>query len=204
MNLYELFNSQLKKRLYIVFHERFKAEASDLHIERFVAKHFLMKPELIVVNDQIHGFKKVSKKYANLDKFPIYVELEYLQLEGEERLLEGADLYAEANITFQEKLPEITRLAKIYEKHVVLERVVPIDHEESETLVVYSRLGELLMDGFLAQDIEEGMIPIDDVETLISGYLVSFINFIKLLDSLVHHQQDTHQITRVSSTPIQD
>ena len=94
--------------------------------------------------------------------------------------------------------------AKVYEKHVVLERVVPIDPEESETLVVYSRLGELLMDGFLAQDIEEGMIPIDDVETLVSAYFISFINFIKLLDNLVHHQADTHEINRVSSTPIQE
>ena len=151
-------------------------------------------------------FRSVSQSryFANLDKFPIYVELEYLQLEGDERILEGADLYAEANISFQEKLPEITRLAKVYEKHVVLERVVPIDPEESETLVVYSRLGELLMDGFLAQDIEGGMIPIDDVETLVSAYFISFINFIKLLDNLVHHQADTHEINRVSSTPIQE
>ena len=40
-----------------------------------MAKHLLLKPELIVVNDQPHGFKQASQRVKTLEKFPIFVEI---------------------------------------------------------------------------------------------------------------------------------
>ena len=71
----------IKKHLFIIFSEKFNADNSGGFVERYVGKHPLLRPEFIVVNDQVHGFKKASKKMATLEEFPIYLELEGIQNE---------------------------------------------------------------------------------------------------------------------------
>lgn len=204
MNVFELLSKQLKKNLYIVFTERFKSETSDIHIERYAAKHILLKPELIVVNDQIHGFKKLPDQLKNLEKFPIFVEMEYSQSDDGEKFMENIELYTEADLTFTDKLKEVERLAKIYSKNIIVEQLSILNEKDNNALVIYSRINDVIADGYIEQDIQEGLISPSDVEHMLGTYLVSFINFIKLIDDLLHKGKDLKNITRMTPTIIRE
>ena len=127
MTINEVKNT-IKKHLYIVFKENFTSD-SNTFIERYVAKHPLLKPELIVINDQIQGFKKASKKVSSLEDFPIFLEIEGLLNDEESCYIDGIDLYAEANVNCQKRLSDIIYLSKMYAQHVSLERVLELMYD---------------------------------------------------------------------------
>ncbi len=204
--IYEPLVKQIKKHFFIVFSEKFSGESSETHIERYVAKHFLLRPELIVVNDQIHGFKKLSEKVKNLEKFPVYLEIEYHQPEGEDKYVDNIDLYAEANVDFAEKLPDILYLANLYSRTIALEKVTPIGSKnQTESLMIYSKIDDIFSEGYLEQDVEEGLLSVQEIESMIEVHLISFVNFLKLLDDLLHKGKDVKQLDKqVSNRPIEE
>jgi hypothetical protein len=204
-DIYEILNTQIKKHLYTVFSDKFFSENAEVWIERSVAKHILLKPELIIINDQIQGFKKIDDKYEKLEKFPIFIELEYQAGETpEEKHILGLDLYAEADINFIEKREDITKLAELYESKVVIEQALPLHKNYPPSLVIYSKLNELLSDGYLSEDYEEGLVSQPELETMLSSYLISFVNCIKLIEDIMYHNKSIESIKYITQVPLKD
>jgi len=188
--VYELLTRLLRKHLYLVFHERYKNENASIYIERFGAKHPLLKPELIVVNDQVHGFKKQNDRYLGLEKFPIFVELEYADDEGE-KLVEGIDIHAEANIKLKDKLSDVVKLATYFEKTVVVERTRLLTDSSEESLIIYSKIGEMYAASYIEDDLDEGELSEDELTAMIEKYLTSFATFLQALDELTGRRKKT-------------
>jgi len=202
MRLYDLFTKHIKKNLYIVYHERFKSETSEIHIERYLAKHILLKPELIIINDQLHGFKKTKDALKGLEKFPVFLEVEYIESDDGERYIENIDLYAEADVPLTNKLSTLKPLIDLYDKHVVIERVTQISEQNLESMVFYSKINDFLGDQFLEEDLQDGMTSAAEVEDVISQYIINFVNFLKLLDDAIHRKKPLSDLKKLSSLPL--
>ena len=149
-----------------------------------MAKHPLLKPELIVINDQIHGFKKASKKIASLEDFPIFLEIEGL-LNGEESCyIDGIDLYAEAHINCQKRLSDIIYLSKMYSQHVSLERILDISNVGNESLVITSKIQDQLMELTIESE-EDNFIEMDIFNKILTNHLTMFCHIIQVLNDLI-------------------
>ena len=182
MTINEVKNT-IKKHLYIVFKENFTSD-SNTFIERYVAKHPLLKPELIVINDQIQGFKKASKKVSSLEDFPIFLEIEGLLNDEESCYIDGIDLYAEANVNCQKRLSDIIYLSKMYAQHVSLERVLDISNVGNESLIITSKVQDQLMELTIESE-EDNFIEMDIFNKILSNHLTMFCHIIQVLNDLI-------------------
>ena len=169
--------------MFVIFNETFSSNESGGFVERYVCKHPLLRPEFIVVNDQVHGFKKASKKIASLEKFPIYIELEGLVQDENFCFVDCIDLYVEADVACQDRLNDIIYLSKIYDKYLRLERVMDVANFSAESLMITSKIQEQLLDTGL--DELEGMIELQDFKTIFSTHLNVFIHAVKVLDEII-------------------
>ena len=207
--MYDLLMQQLRKHFYLVFHERYQNEGSHNHvIERHGGKHPLLRPELIVVNDQVHGFKRVNKRYTSLENFPIFVEIEYIVDEGE-KFVEFIDLHAEALIKFKNRIKDLTYLANVYHRTVVVENIQTLTSPIEESLVIYSRLNEVLTEIGITQDQDdENTIPErsdemseSEFSLIVETYLVSFVNFLKAVDDVVVKGKKINKLDQIHQRP---
>ncbi|MGE4170700.1 MAG: hypothetical protein AB7F28_08300 [Candidatus Margulisiibacteriota bacterium] len=181
--IYSTLQTFLRKHLYIVFNERFTNDAVHNHLERMVAKHPKTKPELIVLNDQPVGFRGLEAEAKSLEKYRIYVELEYAKDE-DARYLDVFDLYTEVRIKSNDKLSEILALGHLYEDVVTLDRIRRLKDGGEEGILIYSRLGESIMEACLEQDLEEGLLTQEDIEVLLDQQLSGFLKFIQDFDAV--------------------
>jgi len=202
--VYPILTELLKKHLFFIFSEKFKSESSETVLERSLAKHFLLKPELIVINDQIHGFKKISEKFKSLERFPIFIEIEYVQSSDDEKWVENIDLYCETTFQSPEKLADVAYLAQLYEKNILVERISHLNAEEPDTLLVYSKMGSIFSDGYVEEDLEDGFTNETELTLKFEVSLISFVNFIKLLDDILNKGKSAHHITTIFNSPIKD
>lgn len=199
--MYELLMQQLRKHFYLVFHERYSADGADHVIERHGAKHPLLKPELIVVNDQVHGFKRVNKRYNSLENFPIFVEIEYVIDDGE-KFVEFIDLHAEALIKFKNRMKDLTYLSHIYQRTVIVESIQTLTTPVEESIVIYSRLNEVLADMDMETDSESEELPEmneSEFSLLVETYLVSFVNFLKAVDDVVVKGKKLNKLDQIGN-----
>ena len=104
-------NDLIKQFLYIIYTETYQNKTNSTFIERYVAKHPLLKPELIVINDQIQGFKKVSKKVMSLEEFPIYLEIEGMDV------IENLNLFDVNNIPLLSNLFQLSNIDPYYTRY---------------------------------------------------------------------------------------
>lgn len=199
--VYEILSKLIRKHFYIVYSERFQNEVAQRYLERFVAKHPLLRPKLIVVNDQVHGFKKVSTKVASLEKFPIYLELEYSEDDKDTRFVESIDMYAEAGIKCMNKLSDVIYLANTYSKTIFLDRVKRVNDPSQESLLIYSRISELFKEEYLENDLSEGLITASELEMMFEVSLISFVNFIKILDDILVKGKKLNRIDEIFNVP---
>jgi len=195
--LHELLTRALKKHLYVTSFERYKSEFSDTYLERYTAKHIDLKPELIVVNDQPFGFKKSEAGSANLELFPIFCEVEYTVDPDQNRFLEQFDLYAETSYSFRDKLSELISLAEVYSKTIQIERVKRLDDPNSQVVVIYSKLSELFVEEFLEKDMEDDLISEKDLESIFDLHILSFSNFLKVLDEVVIKGNNIQSVNKI-------
>jgi hypothetical protein len=196
--VYELLIKLLRKHLYLIFHERYRNENANLVVERFGAKHPLLKPEFIILNDQVHGFKKQDHRYSGLEKFPIFVEMEYSEDE-DEKLIEGIDIHAEVNIKLRDHLGEVVKLAKTFEKSVIVERTRLLTDATEESLVVYSKISELYSSSYVEDDLEEGVIEEPELTQMIEQYLIGYTTFLQALDDLLSKRKRKTMIDGIYS-----
>jgi len=182
----------LNKHFYIIFKDTLENPDGHLVIEKMVAKHSLLKPEFIMINDQPQGFKKISKKVASLEKFPIFIEIEWYKNAEGVLELETLDIYAEANLSCQKRLTDVIYIANVYAKTVNLERVIQVTEGNHETIEIFSKIQEYLTEELIKTELEEFVeesvfqdITGTDIKTIFSYYLRSFINFIKLMDDIL-------------------
>ncbi len=183
--IYTILTKLLKLHLFIVLSEKFKSESSELFVERYVAKHHLLRPEFIVVNDQVHGFKKTSEALKSLEEFPIYLEIEYSQTEDQEKLIENIDLYAESHSKSSGKLTDIGYLANLYSKTVSIEHIYHLNIPGEESLIIYSKINDILTEGYLEEDLKEGLVSETEISLMVEVYLLGFLNILKRLDEIL-------------------
>lgn len=185
----------IRKHFYIIFREKFYLPDSDLFLERYVAKHPLLRPQLIVHEDQLQGFKRRGKRLATLEKFPIYIEIEGAELEDGEVYIENVDVYSEANLSCQHRLKDIIYLSKVFSDSVNMDRVFRLSSASDESLVVISRLSESIMSEFYRLSVEDEIEGQDvailtektgfDIESTMDHFFGRFVEFIKHLDDII-------------------
>ncbi|MSR88740.1 MAG: hypothetical protein EXS67_03690 [Candidatus Margulisbacteria bacterium] len=183
--LYKIILELLQKHLYIVHSERYANEQGRGKIERIIAKHPLLKPKLIIVNDELHGFKKIQDKVKSLEEFPIFLELDYDLDEEGQNYLNSLDLYSETTLKMGSYLRDVMQLSQLYNHTVYLERVKRLDDPTEESLIIYSRLNELVFDESIEEDLEEGFMTENEARVLVEEKISGFIAFLKLLDALL-------------------
>ncbi|MBT6120618.1 hypothetical protein HOH45_04025 [bacterium] len=176
---------QFKKHFFILYQEKYKNDVSNISLERFVAKHPLLKPELIVVNDEVHGFKQLGKNVLSLENYPIYFEIEYVDEGDGERYVDSVDLYAEAAIKSPENMKEVFHLSNEYQKTVTFERVKRISDPKVESILMYSKLSSQFAEGYLDDDLKDGLISKEELDLLVEVHMISLVNAIKILDDVI-------------------
>mgnify|MGYP001261366363 FL=1 len=177
----------IKDHLYIIFGEKFKNDSNNTFIERYVAKHPLLKPELIVVNDQLHGFKKASKKVSSLEDFPIFLEMEGMSHDEESCYIDSIDVYAEANINSQKRLSDVIYVSKLYEQYIDLERVIDFSDVNNESIVITSKIQEYLLELSIDEDMEEDemFMEIEVFNEILTKHLTMFCHIIQVLNDII-------------------
>lgn len=185
--IYDQLIKLLRKHLYIVFFERFKNESTDHYIERYVAKHILLKPELIVVNDQIYGFKQAQKKNTSLERFPIYFEIEYIDQPEVGKVVHNVELYTEFKLKHKHKQGDILNLAAIYAKTILLEKVTKLSAVTSDNhFIIFSKLNDVIQELYVDTEIEAPpAVSESELELMLEINIVSFVNVIKVLDEIL-------------------
>lgn len=169
--LYDQFMSMLRRYIYIVYYERYVG--ATYTIDKMGGKHPLLKPEMIVVNDQIQGFKRQQAHLESLEQFPVFIEVESVG-EGEDRLIEAIDIQAELVGISVKSLSALSVIAKLYQHSVLLDRISTIGKPNTHSLMVTSRLGEKLMEWL---DLDSPLDP-TDLDKEIKQYLREFVDVI--------------------------
>jgi hypothetical protein len=182
--LYDVLKKSVKKHFYITYFEKFKSESSEYYIERYVAKHPLLKPKLIVHNDEPYGFKNVTKTVASLENFPIYCEYEYLIDEDGEKVIENFDLYSETHLKISDKIIKAIELSKNYANTLSVERINSLNNQAEQMLVISSNLFSFLLEK-LEQDFLGDRVNTLDIEAGINTYFKNFNDFIQKLDTIL-------------------
>ena len=182
---------QIKKNFYIVSVEKFKSTTANSFLERYTGKHLLLKPELLILNDQPFGFKQINSKLKALEKYPIYIELEYADLAKKTKVLHNFELYCEIKIKKADFLLKVKTAFPNYKKYLSIEKVSNVFETKAATLLVFSKLNEIFEEEFLEESLEENTITMTEISNTINCYLVNFRNFIKKIYDL---DNETNQI----------
>lgn len=186
--------SILRKKIHVITNERFVTNGGGTSIDRFVGKHPLLKPELIVVNDQPYGFKRLKKELLSLENYPIYFEIELTKTEDDSVFIENFDLYTENKISISTQLDEIQKLNQKYAKSILVEHVKRINEPEHEIVVIFSKLNELFQTDYLEDDLEEGLILNEEINHIFNQYITNFLSFIKHFDDITSKNKKVSQI----------
>ena len=203
MSIYKI-KSIITSHLYIVYSEKYQSPNKDAFIERYVAKHPLLKPELIVVNDQLHGFKQITKKLSSLEDLPIYVEIEGIINNENTYFIDSIDLYCETNINCQKRLADMIHVSHMFSKFVQVDRNINVANPKEETLFICSKLNEMLVQSFFTEDentensmediVRELVIDIKEFNELLSIHLKYFVQFIKVCNDMLINDKPLTEI----------
>lgn len=191
--VYTTLNEILRKKIHIITVEKFATDGGTTTIERFVGKHPLLKPELIVVNDQPYGFKKLKKEFLSLENYPIYFEIEISQTEEDGTVIENFELYTETKIALGDKTDEVIKLNKKFDKSISVEQIRRLNEPGHEILVIYSKLNELFYTQYLEEDVHDGLVNEQDILGVFEQYIDNFVAFITGFDDIVSKNKTAEQ-----------
>ena len=197
----------IKQYVFTVYNETYNNKKNKNFVERYVGKHPLLKPEPIVVNDQLHGFKKISKKVASLEEFPIYIDIEGVFDKETGYFIDSIDIYSETQLNCQDRLTDIIYFTKLFSKYITIERSIDVLSPLDEVFTIKSKVQDYLVDisiDFIQEEIESSIDLGDSVEleknmieietlfidsekfnTLLGVHLKVFIQFIKVCHDLL-------------------
>lgn len=198
--VYALFTSLIRKHLYIIHHERLTTQGGALVLDRYVAKHPNLRPELIVINDQPHGFKGPDQENATLEDFPIYLEVEMTKSPDGEELLESVDLYSETSHSCRNRLSDVIYLANVFEQTVILDRLRRVNDPAHETTIIYSRYNDLLMEDYLENELSNSTDH-QELSALFAMYFNSFTTFVKLLHDVIVREKPVDKLSHFVNPP---
>ncbi|MBH37827.1 hypothetical protein CL658_02220 [bacterium] len=202
MGINSKINNLIKEFLYIIYSETYHNKSNNTFIERYVAKHPLLKPELIVINDQIQGFKNVSKKVTSLEEFPIYLEIEGMYEDENIYLIESIDLYSETSINCQSRLTDIIYVTNLFNNFLSFERTIDVSTPKEESIIITSKIQDYLIiksesDTLKSlnysdssneeeeDDIKDIVINIDQFNNILRLHLRFFVEFIKICHDIL-------------------
>jgi hypothetical protein len=201
----------IAKHFYIIFKETFVHDDGELFLKRFVVKHPLLRPQFIIEGDQIQGFKRLSKKMTSLEQFPIYIEVEGVKLENESEndiYIENIDVYSEAKISVQPRLTDVIHLSQVYSDHVNLDRILRLGKASEESIVIFSKIPDILLAEFETlqdeEDLEDDLILLSekfdiDLPGIIDTNFKYFCDFIKHLDDIIVKKLPLPDLTDIDS-----
>ena len=181
---YDELLSALNSHFFIIFKEHFVDDNESVFLDRFVAKHPLLRPELIVVNDQLHGFKKMCQQVASLEKFPIHIECEGV-FESTNYMIHFIDISSEVNISCESHLESLEFIAKHFSKTIRLDVTQSIGEPHKSSLIIQSKLSDFFQDDQYPMFMANDSISSSEIMARFDIYLGSFIRVIKLLDELI-------------------
>lgn len=179
---YEAFLELIKSQLFFVSVDRYQNNTRIL--ERCVCKHPLLTPQLIVVNDQFLGFKRLNRNSKSLEQFPIYCEFEYEEF-GEEGEIElfHFELFSEISIPITSHLNLLNRLCEKFENTVTVHRIKKMGVEDISNFMIHSRIDEFLFEDETPDSLEtsnpQSIFYEEDFEKIIQHYISQFTHFIQ-------------------------
>lgn len=182
--IYDLILKAFRKQFYLVSTEKLKNLITPRYLERYSAKHRLLTPELIMVNDQPYGFRRLSQRLQSLEQYPIFFELEYIEEGEDERFVQSFDLFTEVVLPIGNRLNELTELSEIYSDYVVIERVKRIGIPDQSSLLFYSTIGTWFLQQFFEEDVEERIFSEEDLLRTITDLMTCFSHFISAFDEV--------------------
>jgi hypothetical protein len=202
MSINNEMNTIIKEFLYIIYSENYINKSNNTFIERYVAKHPLLKPQFIVINDELQGFKKVSKKVTSLEEFPIYLEIEGVYDDDSSFLIESIDLYSETEINCQDRLSDIIYLTNLFRNYVTFQRNIDLSNPKEESIIITSKIQDYLImkfetemiAGFDQEDqqaidleafIDDFVINVDEFNDALKLHLRFFVEFIKICHDIL-------------------
>jgi len=202
MSINNEMNTIIKEFLYIIYSENYINKSNNTFIERYVAKHPLLKPQFIVINDELQGFKKVSKKVTSLEEFPIYLEIEGVYDDDSSFLIESIDLYSETEINCQDRLSDIIYLTNLFRNYVTFQRNIDLSNPKEESIIITSKIQDYLIIKFetemiagfdkeeqeaidLEAFIDDFVINVDEFNDALKLHLRFFVEFIKICHDIL-------------------
>ncbi len=190
--LYDQLLKLIRKSFYVISYEKFANDVASTTVERFSAKHPVLKPEFIIVKGQPHGFKGVGKELARLENYPIFIDIETYEENADETVIEQFELYAEANLEREDKLSEITQLREAFKEYIYVEKITRLG-EEGTLLIIHSKLPEFLLDVMM----QSGDGAINDTAAFhqaLIKYFAAFCEFIKAMDECLYSDMDLSDV----------
>jgi hypothetical protein len=160
-------------------------------IERGVGKHPLLRPELIVINDQLTGFKKIKKKLEALEELPVFYDIEcYWDEEEAGWYIDYIDLYIEAEVSIQDHLSDAIYLSKLFQDVLVLDRVFNTSYESEESIRITSLINEALAVDLVDMEEEEMMLQVNFTSVpVIKPYVTGLLDFMYVLHGLIQENK---------------
>lgn len=136
---YKVFYEELRHALFILSKNKYNSQTSSSTMIHMQAKHPLVKPELIIVNDRIEGFTPIKKNYSLLNKFEINIDINGVELPEEPLMINHLEIYTEIS-TSRKHLSRIIHLFHHYQNTVAVDRIISMQEPQNETLIIYSRV----------------------------------------------------------------
>ncbi len=197
MILYNQLVKELKLDFFICHESKYKLQRGNRYLDRFICKHKALTPELIVINDQPQGFRRVKNHLASLEEFPIQCEIEYfLSAEmDDEYIVEGFELFSETKTSLTGKMKDIEKICKKWQTFITIDRSKSINPQKDDdsTLLISSTFGELIYEHFYEEELERDVINEASLKRLIHQQFEAFSKTLLELNTLLYDSNDSSE-----------
>lgn len=190
MILYTQLVKELKQDFFIVHESKYKLQGGNRYLDRFICKHKALTPELIVINDQPQGFRRVKNNLTSLEEFPIQCEIEYYKDPDydDEYIVEGFELFSETKTSLTGKIKHIETICKKWQQFINIDRsksINPQDDDES-TLLISSKFGQLIYEHFFEEELDNESIQESSLKRLIHQQFDGFSKALLELNKVLY------------------
>jgi len=200
--LHKVIINRLKKHAHVVDGVMFTSDDGHSILERFIGKHPLLKPEMIVINDQPYGFKRLRKELERLENYPIYCELEYTTAtlppdampNDDKDLVLGTVLYFDlyTEIPLQRPFNTLPNWMTDFLPFVSIEHIQNLANPDNASLIVCSKFSDNLDDDFMEFPFTLDLSDDDDSEALEAALEAALSEYTQKPVAHWHHLLDNY------------